>query len=294
MRFGRVLASVVLALGLGACAASEAQRLQHRQAMTRRIVDDAIAFNEAYHGAITAQVLLNIMRAADRQPRQYTSMSGFTQNGGARGASISAGGVALDEIGVSWGEGELGLERSRPTAPDCAAAPFAIREFGNIVLKPTDPLVFRYYWGSGWNPDLLLMLLVDRVRIVPVNGGAPRDLRNTPGTITEDCTGERDEGGCAFVLAMRQLALELSRSERIAAPTPAEGRCGPFAVYVAPNSAAAQQPRAAAPARQDDPSCPVEIIVGDQRYLMALRSLDDVIYYVGHLMRPDPNARGAG
>ncbi|MBC7768050.1 MAG: hypothetical protein H7124_04635 [Phycisphaerales bacterium] len=291
MRFARALASFALVVGLAACAVSDTHQQRRREAMTRRIVDDAIAFNEAYHGAITAQVLLNIMRASERQPRQYTSMSGFSQSGGARGASISVGGVQLDQLGESWGEGEFGLERSRPMAPDYSVSPFATQEFANIVLRPTDPLLFRYYWDSGWNPDLLLMLLVDRVRIAPVNGGAPRDLRNLPGTIREDCARENDEGGCAFVLAMRQLALDLSRAERIAAPVAADGRCGPFAVYVAPGSAATQQARR--PATQSDPTCPVEIVVGDQRYLMALRSLDDVIYYIGHLMRRDPNASAA-
>jgi|GEM_PF-1776489 len=287
MRVARVFASLGLALALSACAVSDAHQQTRRETMTRRIVDDAIAFNEAYHGAITAQVLINIMRASDRQPRQYTSMSGFTQNGGSRGASISVGGIALDQLGESWGEGEFGLEGSRSITPDYSVAPFATQEFANIVLRPTDPLVFRYYWDSGWNPDLLLMLLVDRVRIVPVGGGAARDLRNTPGTIAEDCAGS-DEGGCAFVLAMRRLAVDLSRSERIAPPAPVEGRCGAFAVYAPPGAAAVPYTRRSAAAVSAE--CPVEIIVGNQRYLMALRSLDDVIYYVGHLMRPDPNA----
>jgi len=290
MRLVRTLSCLALAALLAACAVSEARQQERRATMTRRIVDDAVAFNEAYHGAITAQVLLNILRASNRQPRQYTSMSGFTQSGGSRGASVSVGGVELDSLGESWGQGEFGFERSRPLAPDFTVSPFETEAFANIVMRPTDPLLFRYYWDSGWNPDLLLMLIVDRVRIVPVNGGPHRDLRNSAGTIANDCTGANDEGGCGFVLAMRQLAIELSRAERIAAPPPAEGRCAPFAVYVAPGSAAAQTPRRVAPAVEADPTCPVEIVVGDTRYLMALRSLDDIIYYVGHLMRADPNA----
>lgn len=289
MRVARAFAALASAVSVAACAVSDAQQQDRRESMTRRIVDDAIAFNEAYHGAITAQVLINIMRASDRQPRQYTSMSGFTQQGGSRGASISVGGIALDQIGESWGEGEFGLESSRSITPDYSVAPFATQEFANLVLRPTNPLVFRYYWDSGWNPDLLLVLLVDRVRIVPVGGGAARDLRNTAGTIAEDCSTS-DEGGCAFVLAMRQLALDLSRAERIAPPAPVDGRCAAFAVYAAPGLAAAPYTRRPAPAASVDPECPVEIVVGNQRYLMALRSLDDVIYYVGHLMRPDPNA----
>lgn len=285
----RILLALATALALAACAVSDAHRQHMREAVARRIVDDAISFNQAYRDAITAQVLLNVMRAADRQPRQYTAMSGFTQNGGARSASITVGGVPLDQLGEAWGEGEIGWSRSRPTAPDYTVSPFATEAFANLVLQPTDPLVFRYYWDSGWNPDLLLMLLVDRVRIIPADGGAPRDLRNSPGTIVEDCTGDHDEAGCAFVLAMRQLAADVARSERIAAPAAVEGRCAPFAIYVPQGAGAPLQASRSTPA-QTDTTCPAEVIVNGQRYLMALRSLDDVVYYVGHLMRADPHA----
>jgi len=276
------------ALAAASCAMSETHQQQRRETVTRRIVDDAIAFNEAYHGAITSQVLLNVLRAANRQPRQYTSMSGFTQSGGTRGASVTVGGVELNQLGESWGQGEFGLESSRPLAPDYTVSPFETEAFANIVVRPTDPLLFRYYWDSGWNPDLLLMLLVDRVRIVPVAGGTPRDLRNSAGTIANDCVGANDEGGCAFVIAMRQLAVDISRAERIAPPPIEAGACGPFAVYVAPNTAVA--PRGRRSTTDVDPTCPVEMVIGGQRYLMVLRSLDDVVYYVGHLMRRDPNA----
>ena len=289
MRWLRALVGVVAAVSLAACAAGEAQQQRRRAEVTRRIVDDAISFNEAYQGAITAQVLLNILRASDRQPRQYTAMSGFTQNGGTRSASVSVGSIPLDELGEAWGEGGFGIGGSRRNAPDFTVSPFATEAFANLVLQPTNPQVFRYYWDSGWNPDLLLMLLVDRVRIIPADGGAPRDLRNSASTIVDDCNGDHDEGGCAFVLAMRQLAADLSRSERIAAPPAADGRCAPFAVYVAQGAGAAN-PSARPTPTQTDANCPVEIVVNGQRYLMALRSLDDVVYYVGHLVRRDPNA----
>ena len=287
----RLLAALLAALALTGCAASEAYQQQRREMLSRRIVDDALAFNEAYHEAITSQILLNIMRAKNRLPRQYMSMSGFTQNGGSRGASISVGGLELDQLGESWGEGGFGAERSRPLTPDYEVSPFATEAYANIVMRPTDPRVFRYYWDSGWNTDLLLMLLVDRMRIVPVRGGLHRDLRNSPSTIADDCVTPTEVGGCAFVQAMRQLALDLSNAERVAAPAARAGQCAPFAVYVAPGSDAARRPRATRPAPAPaDVSCPVEIVVGDQRYLMALRSLDDIVYYVGHLMRPDASA----
>lgn len=287
----RLFAAALAIIALSGCAASASYQQQRREAVARGIVDDTLAFNEAYHEAITSQILLNVMRAQNRQPRQYMSMSGFTQSGGSHGASITIGGIELDQLGESWGAAELGGEASRRTSPDFTLSPFSTEAFANVVMRPTDPQLFRYYWDSGWNPDLLLMLIVDRVRIIPADGSAPRDLRNSAGTIVNDCIGDADEAGCAFVLSMRQLALDLSRAERIAPPATVNGACGPFAVYVAPNSTAAQQAqRRAAPQRETDASCPVEIVVGGTRYLMALRSLDDIVYYVGQLMRRDPNA----
>ncbi|MGH6950723.1 MAG: hypothetical protein ACREH4_07610 [Vitreimonas sp.] len=284
--FAAVLAGVVLA----GCAAQQALEQQRREAVARRIVDDAIAFNEAYHEAITSQVLLNIMRAANRQPRQYMSMSGFTQNGATRDASITIGGVALDQLGEAWGAGAFGIGGSRQLEPNYTLSPFATEAFASIVMRPTDAQLFRYYWDSGWNPDLLLMVLVQRVRILPVNGGAPRDLSNSAGTITDDCAGPRGGAGCDFVLAMRELAGGLSRYERLPTPPVAPGECGPIAVYALPGSATARRASPATPASADA-RCPVEIVVGEQRYLMALRSLDDAVYYVGQLMRRDAQAR---
>ena len=186
----RLFAAALAIIALSGCAASTSYQQQRREAVARGIVDDTLAFNEAYHEAITSQILLNIMRAQNRQPRQYMSMSGFTQSGGSNGASITIGGIELDQIGESWGAAEFAGEASRRTAPDFTLAPFSTDAFANVVMRPTDPQLFRYYWDSGWNPDLLLMLIVDRVRIIPADGGAPRDLRNSAGTIVNDCTGD--------------------------------------------------------------------------------------------------------
>jgi hypothetical protein len=88
---------------------------------------------------------------------------------------------------------------------------------------------------------------------------------------------------------MRELAGGLSRYQRLPTPPVAAGECGPIAIYAMTGSAPA--PRLArAPAGSADALCPVEIVVGDQRYLMALRSLDDAVYYVGQLMRRDAHA----
>ncbi|MEZ6023035.1 MAG: hypothetical protein R3C16_06410 [Hyphomonadaceae bacterium] len=59
------LAAAVL---VSACA-SNPQTLTRRETLARQIADDAAAFNEAYGQAVSAQILLNILRSRDRLPR---------------------------------------------------------------------------------------------------------------------------------------------------------------------------------------------------------------------------------
>jgi hypothetical protein len=113
--------------------------------------------------------------------------------------------------------------------------------------------------------------------------GEQQPLFNSPGTIAANCEGAGyDIGGCAFVHRIRDLVTTL----RTATTTPhgaIPNTCYPMATY---NLTAAPvlipPPRHGAP-----PPCPVTIVVGATRYTLHLRSLDDVIYYVGELMRED-------
>ena len=51
-----------------------------RERLTRQIADDAVGFNEAYGQAVSAQILLNILRSRDRLPRYYLAMTGISDS----------------------------------------------------------------------------------------------------------------------------------------------------------------------------------------------------------------------
>lgn len=277
----RTIVGLIAAAALSACAVSEARRQHEREALTRRIVDDAIAYNEAYNSAITGQILLNILRAYNRQPRQYMSMSGFSNSSpDSRSTSVGVDGLPLDELGEHWGFGGFEIGHDTQLEPEYKVEPFSTDTYTNIALMPTPASVFQYYWDVGWNRDLLLILLVDQIR---VSGPEPGAYFNSAGTIASNCEGEyARSGGCTFVAQARALA----RTTRAMTATPigavSEGACYPLAAH----DVREVQPlhtRANAP-------CPVTIVVGETRYALRLRSLDDTVYYVGELLRADRNA----
>lgn len=271
----KVVVVVVAAFAVSACAVNEARRQHERQALTRRIVDDAIAYNEAYSGAISGQILLNILRAYNRQPRQYMSMSGFSNSDAdSRNSSLNVSGLPLGRLGEEWGQGAFGLSNGTRLEPEYRVEPFGDDDFSKIALAPTSARVFDHYWNAGWNRDMLLFLLVERMEIV--RGGERTVFDNTPGTIAANCAEQGyDIGGCAFVRAARELAMRTNRPAS-SQPPAAPGACAPIAVYdrdyVSTESAAA---------------CGVRIVVGADEYRLSLRSLDAMVYYVGELMRRD-------
>lgn len=274
MRLAGLLSIAAAAFTLSACAAQEAYRHRERETMTRRIADDAVAYNQAYGAAINGQILLNIMRAYNRQPRQYMSMTGF-QNSvpDTRVVTLGIGALPLGELGEEWGEGALGFGAESQARPDFAVEPFDSDDFSAIALRPTSTDVFRHYWDSGWNRDLLLILLVEQME---VSGAASAVLSNNAGTIATNCEGEDYAGGgCAFVRAVRDLA-QRTRTAHRSPVASQESACMPFAAYDVTEVRAI-------PAG----ACPVTIVVGDTRYALQLRSLDGMIYYVGELIRRD-------
>lgn len=275
----RLILSVLTAfsvLALSACAANEGRRANEREALSRRIADDAVAYNQAYSAAINGQILLNILRAYNRQPRQYMSMTGFQNSSpDSRAVSLGIGGVPLGQLGDEWGEGALGLGVETQLEPEYAVEPFGSDKFSAIALRPTSPDVFRHYWDSGWSRDLLLILLVDQME---VSGPAATIYANNAGTIAANCEGETYAGGgCAFIRAARDLA-QRTRTARRVPVAASQDACMPFAAY---------DVTAVRPLANTAGACPLTVVVGDTHYALQLRSLDAIIYYVGELIRRD-------
>jgi hypothetical protein len=284
--FVRTLTLAVAALFLTGCALGGGEQ-RRRERLVRNLADDAAAFNEAYAQAMTGQLLLNVLRARDRLPTQYLAMSSIQDAPTVTSSqSFTLGSLSFGDIGSPWGVGEASIGREVERHPSYSLGPFASDDLRRVVFDPTEPAVFAEYWNAGWPKELLLLLMADRIaRIDHGAGHALAEFANEGDHLRDNCEGTVEGGGCAYVQLVRGLAREL-HGRTPDRTTDMSGVCGLAAAY----DPARPQPR------RNEPECDrvARVLVGDVEYAIFLRSLDDIVYYLGELLRGDSEgARGA-
>lgn len=276
---GRIGLGLVALLVLTGCAMAPAQP-DRREALARQIADDAVAFNEAYGRAVSSQILLNIMRGRDRLPRYYLAMTGIADSPSLRTSqSAGIGSAPLGEGGSPWGFGNVGVERETASRPAYAVQPFDAQTLTRTAFEPTHTEVFAHYWRSGWPRDILLLLMVERIEKVDANGQR-QTFVNEANTIAYDCVERVESSGCEFVREIRDFLGNFQGE------LPEDGV---DALYGEPICGLVQSlgpttPVRAAPAPTGRACDPV-FVIASTRVTLHLRSLDDVIYYVGELLR---------
>jgi hypothetical protein len=244
-------------------------------------VDQSIAFNESYAQAVTGQILLNVLRARDRQPRYYLSMTGISEQA-TSSVERSAG---LDGIGLGapinpWGFASFGGSRSSTSEPAYAVQPFDAPTLNRAVFNPTPGNVFQHYWTGGWPRDILMLVLVDRITRISKDSESVETFDNEANDIADDCAAGIESKGCAFVRTTRDLLAKVAAAEA-KAPTPInQDDCPPIGAW---ETDAAWLTAAR---KRLDKSCQPRIEIGGAMYVLSLRSFDDAVYYVGELMRP--------
>lgn len=259
--------------------------LGQQQARERRVIaDDILSLNEAYNQAVTGQILLNILRARDRLPTQYVAVSQIQRTSTTVDTQrLSIGGIELGDIGSPWGEGDYFIERKFTPHPNYTVAPFAAADAQRIMFRPIDPQVFSDYWNAGWPTETLLFLMVERLVIVEHPGSGPAhvvaDMANDAGDFQQNCASDVATEGCRFVREARALANTL-RSRTPNREIDLSGVCGLAAAYDLPTSTR-PTPR---PQNQQCPAA-ARIIVGTREYVLTLRTFDDMVFYVGELLR---------
>lgn len=282
----RIGAGLLAALTLVGCATAPATPFR-RESLARQIADDATAFNEAYARAVSGQILLNILRARDRLPRYYLSMSGIQDSPSLRfREALGIGSIPLGEGASPWGFGSFTGERETQSRPSYALSPLSAETLTRAVFTPTPTNIFEHYWDSGWPRDLLFYLLVARVTRVTQTPTGPQieEFTNEAASIDANCPNSAAPG-CAFVDVARTLLRD------IAGRTPSSG--GPAAAPVCGliDAYGPREPlRATAPEKGQ--TCAPRIVVGDVTYVLGLRSFDDIVYFVGELMRARPESGG--
>ncbi len=280
MRLG--FSALMLALACAAaCAPTQLQSDSRRAELSRRIADDAVAFNEAYIQAMTGQLLLNVLRARDRLPTQYLAMSAIqyaptvTQR-----QSLTLGNVELGDINSPFGLGSASFGRDMQLQPSFNLGPYSAHDIGGIIFEPEGADVFGEYWNAGWPREALLLLMADRIARIDRRAGAEPEIHefvNDAGDFQDDCAEGLVNDGCAYVREVRALTGAL-RGQSPDRRTDMGGVCGMAAAY---------HPTRARPAATPAAACDraARIIVGDSEYVIFLRSLDDIVFYLGELAR---------
>jgi hypothetical protein len=245
-----------------------------RDALINQIADDAVAFNDAYAHAVNAQILLNILRARDRQPRYYLSTTGISDAPFiSDDRTLGLSGIGLGNGFANWAIGSGSLHRETSRRPSYAVQPLGADTLAKAVFQPTPHNVFLHYWNSGWPRDMLVLLLVDK--ITRVEGGRAFSFDNEANNVSADCVSAVQTSGCAFVREARTLIGAMNQS---AAPLPPNAPCGLIEAYSPVISIPSRPPVAGE-------ACATQFIVGGATYTLSLRSFDDIVYYVGELMR---------
>ena len=272
------LAGIAAAVVLASCATGAPD--VRRAELTRQIADDAAAFNEAYGQAVSAQILLNILRSRDRLPRYYLSMTGIADSPSWRyRQNVGVGGIPLGEGASPWGIGNAGLERETQTRPTYAVQPFTADTLTRTAFEPTAPYVFEHYWRSGWPRDLLLLVMVEAIEKTDAEG-VVHTYTNEANTIFDDCVENVDTNGCAFVRELREFMISTREHPDETGIDREHGRplCGVVEAYGPTTPVKPISPR-------EGLDCDPVFPIGSTLVRLRLRSLDDMVYYVGELMR---------
>lgn len=122
----------------------------------------AVDYNRAFAQSRDEILLLNIVRAASREPLQFSTMGNVTGTGRA-GGSITSSLANLIGGGTNPFTVSPGLTLTE-AHPSLTIIPLSSKEFTEGILRPITPQVLNYFLGQGWDPEFLLPLVVAGVR----------------------------------------------------------------------------------------------------------------------------------
>ncbi len=293
---------IALALALAGCASVPTLRGSPED-VANAISANAVAYNQAYGRAIADQVLLNVMRARDRMPLYHLSMSGIQDSSE---LAEQFGELTIGSVSLGDGEGGVGQwvgGRTLTTKPGYTLNPFSSHD-GTRQARQFEPVAnetFQHYWDNNWSVEILLMIMVERLerggrRIENTSHGYRGDCEDRPSQTelraararvqNETPPGEREDAlrlhddvtadrqrRCDFVWTVG----ELSNGDR---PT------------LEPIYTGCAQPRPS----DDNPTprrhiCTLKIRADRAVYDVRLRSIDDMLYFVGSIIRDHQDGR---
>ena len=134
------------------------------QSIANSIVNDAIELNDAHNATNTAIIFKNILRARDRWPTTFTTLSAVQSSPTmTRGSDIN-----LSPLGLGNPTGPFKSTSSKLSNTAKAGTTYKVAPFGSSdgtssnVLKPLDIVVFKDYF-ERWPKDVITLLFVNNI-----------------------------------------------------------------------------------------------------------------------------------
>lgn len=161
----RAFAAAVLAFGttLSGCAATTT---------TSKV---AVDYNRIFAKSRDEVLVTNILRASAREPLQFSTMG--TVTGGVR----NSGSLTIPLANLIGGTGGLTISPSTTLNdsinPNVTIVPLGDKEFTEAMLKPVAPETISFFLNQGWDPELVLNLIIGGIECpnggVVLNRGQP-------------------------------------------------------------------------------------------------------------------------
>lgn len=171
----------------------------------------AIDHNRLVADTANELALLNILRARDRQPMHFTSMTVLRGN-----TQMSVGG----EIGGLFLGDDLqtispSVSAGAVSNPSFDIAVYDKQEFQNGIMRPVEPRLYQYFLSTGRPPDYLARLLIERIEF-RTDGSNERPAGVLVGALENDPDNAEKAAQFTHFLAQYDVEVRTSRGP----PTP--------------------------------------------------------------------------
>lgn len=135
--------------------------------LAENIEDNAATLNEAHTRAMTAIIAVNVLRARDRWPTNYTTLSGIKSNPTlSLNGSTNLGPLGLGNAPMPFAGSSASIARNETANAEYSINPFANNDRTQSLLQPVAPEMLLNYWNAGWPRETLMWMFVDAVKFV--------------------------------------------------------------------------------------------------------------------------------
>ena len=114
--------------------------------LAENIEDNAATLNEAHTRAMTAIIAVNVLRARDRWPTNYTTLSGIKSNPSmSLNGSASFGPLGLGNAPMPFAGSSASVSRNESANAEYSVNPFSNNDKTQGLLKPIQPEMMESY-----------------------------------------------------------------------------------------------------------------------------------------------------